>query len=107
MQRAFTGPAQPLRSRGRQVQAWRSAPNQGAAVKSSRPSVFVSLSICLALAGSVATAHAATYYVSPNGNDSSSGTQSSPFRTVNRGVSVLNPGDTLLVRGGIYPESLM
>ena len=73
----------------------------------SRTLVYAFLTFCFVLAGTVGAAHAATYYVSPNGNDSSSGTQSSPFRTVNRGVRALNAGDTLLVRGGIYPESLM
>ena len=51
-------------------------------------------------------AQAATYYVSTGGQDTNPGTQSAPFRTINKGVRVLIPGDTLLVRGGTYTESL-
>ncbi|MEP7284585.1 MAG: right-handed parallel beta-helix repeat-containing protein [Chloroflexota bacterium] len=44
------------------------------------------------------------YYVATGGNDSNPGTQAQPFRTINRGVSVLRPGDTLLVGAGTYNE---
>ncbi|MDR4484800.1 MAG: right-handed parallel beta-helix repeat-containing protein [Nitrospirales bacterium] len=37
-----------------------------------------------------------------NGNDGNSGTQSAPFKTLERGFGVLLPGDTLYVRGGTY-----
>ena len=49
---------------------------------------------------------AQTYYVATNGNDSNPGTASEPFRTINQGVSVLGPGDTLFVKSGTYAESL-
>jgi len=52
-------------------------------------------------------AQAATYYVSTTGNDSNPGTQASAFRTLNRGVSALRAGDTLLVRGGTYAEGFL
>ena len=35
------------------------------------------------------------------------GTQAAPFRTLNRGVSVLTPGDTLRVGVGTYDETLI
>jgi hypothetical protein len=47
-----------------------------------------------------------SYYVSPTGSDSNSGTFSTPFRTLAKGTSVLKPGDTLYVRAGTYAESL-
>lgn len=48
----------------------------------------------------------ATYYVSPTGNDGNSGTSpSTPWRSLNKGMSVLKAGDTLLMRGGVYYES--
>jgi parallel beta-helix repeat protein len=50
--------------------------------------------------------NAATYYAATTGSDSNPGTQGNPFRTVNKGVSVLTPGDTLYIRGGTYAESL-
>lgn len=52
------------------------------------------------------TATAAQYYVATSGQDSNPGTQSAPFRTIKHGVSILKPGDTLLIRGGTYRESL-
>jgi parallel beta-helix repeat protein len=45
---------------------------------------------------------AGTYYVATNGNDSNSGTENQPFRTLRKGVSALRPGDTLLVKNGRY-----
>ncbi|MGE5249113.1 MAG: right-handed parallel beta-helix repeat-containing protein [Bacteroidota bacterium] len=42
------------------------------------------------------------YYVSTTGNDSNPGTASAPFKSVARGVSVLGPGDTLILQPGIY-----
>ena len=47
---------------------------------------------------------AKTFYVSPNGNDGSSGTEAQPFRTISQGVQVLAAGDTLLVKNGTYVE---
>lgn len=44
------------------------------------------------------------YYVSPSGADANGGTIGEPFRTLGRAMLVLRPGDTLYVRGGIYPE---
>src|SRR5262249_25095435 len=52
------------------------------------------------------TGTGATYYVATNGNDSSFGTLSQPFRTISRGVTVLQPGDILYVRAGTYAEQL-
>ena len=50
----------------------------------------------------IAPMSAATYYVSPSGNDSNPGTSDSPFRTVQRGASQAAPGDTVLLEDGTY-----
>jgi hypothetical protein len=47
------------------------------------------------------------YYVATNGNDANTGTEAQPFRTLNKGASVLKPGDTLLVKPGSYSEGLI
>lgn len=47
----------------------------------------------------------ATYYVATDGNDSNPGTIGSPFETVTKGAGVLQPGDTLYVRGGTYYQT--
>jgi len=52
------------------------------------------------------SAHAATFYVATTGNDSSPGTSSQPFRTIARGVSLLNAGDTLYIRSGTWTEQI-
>lgn len=44
----------------------------------------------------------ATYHVATNGNNANQGTASSPYKTVQRGVDALKPGDTLLIHAGRY-----
>jgi hypothetical protein len=61
------------------------------------------------LAGSILSAmsaQAATYYVATSGNDGGQGTQSQPFRTIQRGVNTLRSGDTLYIREGTYAETI-
>src|SRR5262245_57060180 len=53
-----------------------------------------------------ASLEAATYYVSPTGNDGNPGTEAQPFRSVVYGSSRLKPGDTLYLRAGTYAEAL-
>lgn len=48
---------------------------------------------------------ASTYYVAPDGNDSANGTELDPFATVGRAQSAASPGDTVLIRGGLYAFS--
>jgi parallel beta-helix repeat protein len=64
---------------------------------------LVTLLFLLTQAGLV---QAATYYVAMTGGDSNTGTQSAPFRTIRKGISVLSPGDTLYIRSGNYDESI-
>jgi hypothetical protein len=52
------------------------------------------------------TAQAATYYVATTGADSNPGTMSQPFRSIARGVSSLNAGDTLYIRDGTWTEQI-
>jgi hypothetical protein len=47
----------------------------------------------------------ASYYVATTGDDANPGTRSSPFRSLSKAVSVLKPGETLLVRAGTYVGS--
>src|SRR5947207_4201254 len=49
--------------------------------------------------------HAATYYVSPSGNDLNSGAIDSPFSNITTAVSLVGPGDTIFVRGGTFSYS--
>ncbi len=48
-----------------------------------------------------------TYYVATNGSDLHNGRSlSSAFRSINRAISAANPGDTIEVRGGVYPGGI-
>jgi parallel beta-helix repeat protein len=51
------------------------------------------------------TLASASWYVSTTGSDSSDGrTLDTPFRTIGNAVSVVQPGDVIFVRGGVYGE---
>jgi hypothetical protein len=52
------------------------------------------------------TAQGATYYVATTGNDSNPGALTQPFKSFKKGVSLLQPGDTLYIRGGLYTEQI-
>jgi parallel beta-helix repeat protein len=43
-----------------------------------------------------------TYYVATNGSDSNRGTESLPFKTLQKAADIVKTGDTVLVRGGRY-----
>lgn len=49
---------------------------------------------------------AATYYVAPSGNDTNAGTLEAPWKTIGKAFGMLHAGDTLLIRGGVYRESV-
>lgn len=48
-----------------------------------------------------------TYYVAINGNDQNFGTNSSPWRTIQRCANVANIGDRCLVTSGSYNENIV
>ena len=47
---------------------------------------------------------AAEYFVAPSGKDNSEGTEKEPFRTIQKGVDTLKPGDVLTIFPGRYHE---
>lgn len=44
------------------------------------------------------------YYISPNGSDNNTGTDTSPFKTISKGAVVAQAGDTVYVLEGVYRE---
>jgi hypothetical protein len=57
--------------------------------------------------GLAGDAEAASFYVSPKGNDAKPGTSvGAPLRTIQKAVNAAKPGDTILVRGGTYRETV-
>jgi hypothetical protein len=43
-----------------------------------------------------------TYYVAPDGSDTNPGTESRPFKTVQKGVTRAGDGDTVYIKAGTY-----
>ena len=54
----------------------------------------------------LAALSAAEYYVAPNGNDQAAGTFAAPFLTIQQAYSKAGPGDTIMLRAGIYREAV-
>jgi parallel beta-helix repeat protein len=44
-------------------------------------------------------------YVSPSGNDAAAGTSTTPKRTLGGALAAASPGQTIVLRGGVYHES--
>ena len=68
-----------------------------------RVSSLVAVALVLGLATD-STAQSTTFYVSPTGNDSNSGSMASPWLTVQKAANTLVAGQTALLRGGTYRE---
>ena len=55
--------------------------------------------VCFSLSGK-------EYFTGVNGNDKNPGTETAPFRTIQKGVNSLQPGDILTVLPGVYRENV-
>jgi hypothetical protein len=66
------------------------------------------LSTALVFSGAAASpAGGAEYYVdAASGSDGNPGTPQQPWQTIGKGLASVQPGDTVLVRGGLYRETL-
>lgn len=47
------------------------------------------------------------YFISPNGSDDNDGSFETPFKTINKGLLLAEPGETVMVREGIYREKVV
>ncbi|MFO1152046.1 MAG: DUF4082 domain-containing protein [Rhodospirillales bacterium] len=71
-------------------------------------SIFA-ISLFVAIAGfcvTASSAHAANFYVATTGNDSNAGTQSAPWRTIQKAANTMVAGDTVQVNAGTYNEDI-
>ena len=68
--------------------------------------MFKRLLSFVALSLACTSVHAATYYVSTSGNDSSNGSQASPWRTVTKAANTIVAGDTANIAAGTYSEAV-
>ena len=79
-----------------------------------RPLLAALLLACIAASGAsrtvasdpVAAVAATTYYVSPTGDNASSGSVKAPWRTLTYAAGRLSPGDVLYLRGGLHREKV-
>lgn len=53
-----------------------------------------------------AAADASSYYVATDGDDGNPGTLAEPFRTIQKAADMAEPGDTVVIRGGTYRETV-
>src|SRR5918996_1893746 len=60
-----------------------------------------------ALPGTLLPSLGSTYYVATWGSDENPGSLDTPWRTVQRALDSLNPGEKVLVRGGTYRETML
>ncbi|MDH3600419.1 MAG: right-handed parallel beta-helix repeat-containing protein, partial [Candidatus Tectomicrobia bacterium] len=61
---------------------------------------------CIAVALPISSATATTYYVAKNGHDSHPGTESRPWKTIQKAADRVVAGDTVYVKEGIYVEQV-
>jgi len=52
----------------------------------------------------IIAAGSAIYYVATDGDDNNRGTQSEPWRSIQKAADSLQPGETVRIRGGVYSE---
>jgi hypothetical protein len=66
----------------------------------------VPLLLSLALTAWTRAAEAQVHHVAVTGSDNDPGTETQPFRTINRALAIVAPGATIRVHAGTYPETV-
>jgi hypothetical protein len=82
-------------------QTRRAGPSPGEGARSAVRSVLLAALAALFAAGGLA-AQGTTFHVATTGSDANDGSAGAPFRSVQRGVLLARPGDTILVHAGTY-----
>jgi hypothetical protein len=70
------------------------------AVSATNPSLTATATVTLLETAPSGT----TYYVATTGSDTNPGTINAPFATIQHAAGIAGPGDTVLVRGGVYNQ---
>lgn len=69
--------------------------------------VITLINLCTFNLGREAVKAASVYYVSTTGNDiTGTGTQSKPWKTIQKAADTMTAGDTCIIRGGTYRETV-
>lgn len=69
-------------------------------------STSIALTSCTVNAYNFPFLSANRYFVAPNGSDDNPGSLKRPFKTIQKCATVANPGETCLIREGIYRETV-
>lgn len=64
--------------------------------------LVLSFALLLTMVSTMRSSAATIYWVSTSGSDSNNGSQSQPFRTVQKAASVAVAGDTVMIQPGVY-----
>ena len=73
----------------------------------SQPKTLMRLILIAALASCVRAASAGTFYADARkGHDTNPGSLGAPWKTIQKAADTMQPGDTILVAGGNYPERI-
>jgi len=64
-------------------------------------------SCCPVTTASTASAAYTTYYVATSGSDLNPGTESQPWKTIQKAAATITAGDTVLIHSGTYYEKVM
>ncbi len=78
-----------------------------ATVNHSGPAGMILILFSCGLALPPCTSWAATYYVdasNPSARDTNAGTQAQPWKTIGKATGLLQPGDTVYIKAGVYRE---
>ena len=68
--------------------------------------VFLVFSIVLLGQGGLNPAFSKEFYLSPHGNDTQPGSEPHPWRTLQHAVTMVQPGDSIFLQAGSYPEDV-
>ncbi|MBC8453976.1 right-handed parallel beta-helix repeat-containing protein, partial [PVC group bacterium] len=63
--------------------------------------------LCVFMTGVVMSVYGGTYYVATNGLNANPGTETQPWRTIQKAGNTMTAGDIVLIRGGRYSERVL
>jgi parallel beta-helix repeat protein len=67
---------------------------------------FITAALLAAVCQAALNPPGSTYYVAPDGDDANPGTESQPWRTIQKAADTLVAGDTVLIKSGTYTETV-
>ena len=85
---------------------WGSASSRRQLNRSARPRRLLSAAMATVEALEWRKLFSTTWFVATNGSNANPGTIYAPFQTIQQAANLAQPGDTVMIRGGIYHETV-